>query len=166
MSNTHPVNLNPRNCQLSYRFLSDHERIMYVNATISKEKTINQYFQRMRSSLVVRASDCQCTSCNGPGFDPSIPQHSGIWRAADETVLNIVWKKPKKYFKKLFSTKRKQSITHIGCEGELLDSDGLYEGEAEGVGEVESHPEQVPEIVQPGHAVHLHKHDFRCYQSR
>ncbi len=26
----------------------------------------------MRSSLVVRASDCQCTICNGPGFDPSI----------------------------------------------------------------------------------------------
>ncbi len=33
----------------------------------------------MRSSLVVRASDCQCTSCNGPGFDPSIRRHSGIW---------------------------------------------------------------------------------------
>jgi hypothetical protein len=32
----------------------------------------------MRSSLVVRASDCQCTSCNGPGFDPSIRRHSGI----------------------------------------------------------------------------------------
>jgi hypothetical protein len=28
--------------------------------------------------LVVRASDCQCTSCNGPGFDPSIRRHSGI----------------------------------------------------------------------------------------
>ncbi len=34
--------------------------------------------RRMRSSLVVRASDCQCTSCNGPGFDPSIRRHSGI----------------------------------------------------------------------------------------
>jgi hypothetical protein len=32
----------------------------------------------MRTSLVVRASDCQCTSCNGPGFDPSILRHSGI----------------------------------------------------------------------------------------
>ncbi len=42
--------------------------------------------KRMRSSLVVRASDCQCTSCNGPGFDPS----SGIWGAAYEAVLNIV----------------------------------------------------------------------------
>jgi hypothetical protein len=30
------------------------------------------------SSLVVRASDCQCTSCNGPGFDPGIRRHSGI----------------------------------------------------------------------------------------
>ncbi len=33
---------------------------------------------RMRSSLLVRASDCQCTSCNCPGFDPSICRHSGI----------------------------------------------------------------------------------------
>jgi hypothetical protein len=51
---------------------------------------------RMRSSLVVRASDCQCTSCNGPGFDPSIRRHSGTWGAADETVLNIVRTKRKK----------------------------------------------------------------------
>ncbi len=61
----------------------------------------------MRSSLVVRASDCQCTSCNGPGFDPSIRRHSGIWGAADEAVLNIVWTKrkkipPQKKKKKLF----------------------------------------------------------------
>ncbi len=47
---------------------------------------------RMRSSLVVWASDCQCTSCNGPGFDPSIRRHSGIWGAADEAVLNKVRK--------------------------------------------------------------------------
>jgi hypothetical protein len=50
----------------------------------------------MRSSLVVRAFDCQCTSCNGPGFDPSIRRHSGIWGAADEAVLNIVRRKNKK----------------------------------------------------------------------
>ncbi len=49
----------------------------------------------MRSSLVVRASDCQCTSCNGPGFAPSIRRHSGIWGAADEAVLNIVRKNKK-----------------------------------------------------------------------
>ncbi len=60
----------------------------------------------MRSSRVVRASDCQCTSCNGPGFNPSIRRHSGIWGAADEAVLNIVRKKnkkspPKIYFKKV-----------------------------------------------------------------
>ncbi len=46
----------------------------------------------LRSSLVVRASDCKCTSCNGPGFEPSIRRHSGIWGAADEAVLNTVWK--------------------------------------------------------------------------
>ncbi len=59
---------------------------------------------QMRSGLVVRESDCQCTSCKGPGFDPSIRRHSGICGVADEAVLNIVWKKlknpPKKYFKK------------------------------------------------------------------
>ncbi len=57
---------------------------------------------RMRSSLVVRAFDCQCTSCNGPGFDPSIRRHSGIWGAADEAVLNTVWKKIKKIPPKIF----------------------------------------------------------------
>ncbi len=30
------------------------------------------------SSLVVRASDCQCRSRNSQGFDPSILRHSGI----------------------------------------------------------------------------------------
>ncbi len=56
-------------------------------------------YMRMRSSLVFRASDCQCTSCNGPGFDPSIRRHSDFWGAADEAVLNTVRKKsppPKK----------------------------------------------------------------------
>jgi hypothetical protein len=47
--------------------------------------------------LVVRASDCQCTSCNGPGSDPSIRRHRVIWGAADEAVLNLV--PPKKIFK-------------------------------------------------------------------
>jgi hypothetical protein len=65
------------------------------------------HISRMRSSLVVRASDCQCTSCNCPGFDPIIRRHSGIWGAADEAVLNIVRRKnlksPKKYLKKTFA---------------------------------------------------------------
>ncbi len=30
---------------------------------------------------------------NSPGFDPSILRHSGIWGAADEAVLNTVYKK-------------------------------------------------------------------------
>ncbi len=44
----------------------------------------------------------KCTSCNGPGFDPSIRRHSGIRVAADEAMLNIVWKKipPKSILKK------------------------------------------------------------------
>jgi hypothetical protein len=46
--------------------------------------------QWMRSSLVVRASDCQFRSRNSPGFDSSIFRHSGICGAADEAVLNTV----------------------------------------------------------------------------
>ncbi len=45
--------------------------------------------------IVVRASDCQCTSCNGLGFDPSIRRQSGLWGAADEALLNIVRKNNK-----------------------------------------------------------------------
>ncbi len=37
----------------------------------------------------------QCRSRNCPGFDPSILRHSGIWGAADETVLNTVHKNPR-----------------------------------------------------------------------
>jgi hypothetical protein len=48
---------------------------------------------QMRSSQVVRAIDCQCNICNGPGFDPSIRRHSGVCGAADEAVLNTVCKK-------------------------------------------------------------------------
>ncbi len=67
--------------------------------------------RRMRSSLVVRASDCQCTSCNGPGFDPSIRRHSGIWGAADEAVLNNVRrKKEKKIPQKNIEKEKKKRI--------------------------------------------------------
>ncbi len=44
----------------------------------------------MRSSRVDRGSGCHCQSRNSPGLGPSIFRHSGIWRAADEAVLNIV----------------------------------------------------------------------------
>jgi hypothetical protein len=50
----------------------------------------------MISSLVVRASDCQCRSRNSPGFNPSILRHRGIWGAADEAVLNTVHRRRKK----------------------------------------------------------------------
>ncbi len=88
---------------------------LQIQFRYSLEQNINMYkyilhprmrssLVRMRSSLVVRASDCQFTSCNGPGFDPSIRRHSGIWGAANEAVLNIVRTKrknpPKNIFKK------------------------------------------------------------------
>ncbi len=50
----------------------------------------------MRSSRVIRASDCQCRIRNNSGFDPSILWHSEIWGAADEEVLNTVHRKKKK----------------------------------------------------------------------
>ncbi len=74
---------------------------------------------RMRFSLVVRASDCQCTSCNGPGFDPSIRRHSEIWGAADEAVLNIVLNKrekiPQKYKKKKKNSGKKYCRSLSSC---------------------------------------------------
>jgi len=51
---------------------------------------VAQLNRMMRSSQVVRASDSQCRSHNCPEFDPSIPQHSGTWEAADEPVLSTV----------------------------------------------------------------------------
>ncbi len=47
----------------------------------------------MISSRVVRASDSQGLSRNCPGFYPSTLRHSGLWGAADETVLNFIYKK-------------------------------------------------------------------------
>ncbi len=79
---------------------------------------------RMRSSLVVRASDCQCTSCNGPGFDPSIRRHSGIWGAADEAVLNTVRKKiPQKIKKNL---KINYCVVQAAAECASKDSVHIY----------------------------------------
>ncbi len=42
----------------------------------TRNRTYKQ--RRMRFRLVVKASDCLCISCNGPGFDSSIRWHSGI----------------------------------------------------------------------------------------
>ncbi len=78
---------------------------MFSTLSATRLDLIRGSHPRMRSSLVVRASDCQCTSCNGPGFDPSIRRHSGIWGAADEALLNIVRTKRKKSHKKKFKKK-------------------------------------------------------------
>ncbi len=95
-------------------FIPDPQRCLLGN--------IHKYM-RMRSILVVRASDCQCTSCNGPGFDPSI-RHSGIWGAADEVVLNIVLKKIPQQ-----NIYRKKTIcgTTVGCVGLPQVGDGRQE---------------------------------------
>jgi hypothetical protein len=63
---------------------------------------------------LVRASDRQCTSCNGPGFDPNIRRHSGILGAADEAVLNIVRKFFLKISQKIF--KKKRCFPCVGSE--------------------------------------------------
>ena len=73
----------------------DHHIVWYVYFVDGWHMRMRSSLVRMRSSLVVRASDCQCISCNGPGFDPSIRRHSGIWGAADEPVLNTVPNKKK-----------------------------------------------------------------------
>ncbi len=75
---------------------------------------------------MVRASDCQCTSCNGPGFDPSIRRHSGILGAADEAVLNIVLNKkrkksPQKILKKKTKKKKRNIDAWVGERSRIRD---------------------------------------------
>ncbi len=57
----------------------------------------------MRSSLVIRSSDCQCQSLNSPGFDPGILQLRGIWGAAAESVNKRNFKIPP-YKQQIFVT--------------------------------------------------------------
>ncbi len=38
-----------------------------------------KFFLWMKSSRMVRASDCQCKTSNSPGLDPSILRQSDIW---------------------------------------------------------------------------------------
>ncbi len=82
----------------------------------------------MRFSLVVRASDCQCTSCNGPGFDPSIRRHSGIWWAADEAVLKLYEKEKKIPRKKYLKTIQKIIILISGEAWWRLRHRGSWSG--------------------------------------
>ncbi len=62
----------------------------------SRSAHYNNIFSSARSCRAVKANDSQCRSRNCPGFDPSILRHSGIWGAANEAELNIVYKKKKK----------------------------------------------------------------------
>jgi hypothetical protein len=53
---------------------------------------VQMRFSLMRMRFVVRVSDCQCTSCNGPGLG-SIPASVGTVESEGqqmETMLNIV----------------------------------------------------------------------------
>jgi hypothetical protein len=75
----------------------------------------------MRSSLGVRASDWKCRSRNSPGFDPSILQHSGIWGAADEAVLNTVHRKksqkiPLSILQRKFAAQLLSVFCHLSLE--------------------------------------------------
>ncbi len=69
-------------CQVSAS--SQHPRIFRPLSCRSRGKGRSVNFRLIRSSRVIRASDCQCRSLNSPGFDPSILRHIGIWGAADE----------------------------------------------------------------------------------
>ncbi len=95
-----------------------NQRALLYIVLYAQHAVTSRFTDMMRSSLAVRASGCQCTSCNGPGFDPSIRRHSGIWGAADETVLNKVWKKWKKSPQKIKNKKiyrheiNNKNITH------------------------------------------------------
>jgi len=83
-------------------------------------------FLRMRSSLEVRAPDCQCTSCNGPGFDPSMLRHSnlrgGRWSSVEYSTKK---KSPQTIFKKDYPCVLEGSRLFYEPDGELLDLDLL-----------------------------------------
>jgi hypothetical protein len=57
---------------------------------IAAQKSL-EWMRIMSSSRVVRASDRQCRSRNCPGFDPSIPRHSGSeeWQTKQCWILYI-----------------------------------------------------------------------------
>jgi hypothetical protein len=57
----------------------------------------------MRSSRVVRASDCQCRSCNSPGFDP----------ASSDTVQNLRGRKMKQCWIKCKKILKNSPITVV-----------------------------------------------------
>ncbi len=60
---------------------------------VGKYLSMRSSLMWMRSSLMVRASDCQNRSRHSPGFDPGILRHSGTSGATDEAVLNTVHRK-------------------------------------------------------------------------
>ncbi len=76
---------------LKLRFAFTPARV--AGAGNKSETRTTVIFWWMRSSRVVKTSDCQCRSRKSPGFNPSILRHSRIWGAADEAVLNNVRKK-------------------------------------------------------------------------
>jgi hypothetical protein len=51
-------------------------QLLFRRALKKSPQSINESW--MRSSRVVRASDCQCRSSNSPGFGPCILRHSAI----------------------------------------------------------------------------------------
>jgi hypothetical protein len=69
----------------------------FVQSLLGKQKQNEKYLyckvelRWMRSSLVVKASDCQCLSRISSGFDPSW----NLRGAADEAVFNSVHRKKK-----------------------------------------------------------------------
>jgi hypothetical protein len=81
-----------KNTRYDFPYSRSNEK---VNSTTHLKCFIKiKLFQKFQflHQLVKQFFWCQCTSCNGPEFDPSIRRHSGIWGAAVEAVLNKVRK--------------------------------------------------------------------------
>ncbi len=59
----------------------------FINLTMKKQSdTVSS--QIHKSIRIVKASDGQCQSSNGPGFNSSILRRISIWGAADEAALD------------------------------------------------------------------------------
>jgi hypothetical protein len=68
----------PAHFSLPFTFKANDINLLPSVSALASFVDYDKIISQMRSSLVVRASVCQCTNCNGPGFDPSIRRHSGI----------------------------------------------------------------------------------------
>jgi hypothetical protein len=102
----------------------------------------------MRSNRVVRASDCHSRSRNSQQswVDSSILRHSGIWREADEAVLNKVHKKIQKNPPVKRVTIR---ALYAFKGGYIIYKENMHKGHQEDLDYVNCHRPEISQVYTP-----------------